>query len=123
MTMAFRLLSKVPFVRSASPIRPEALIERFCATICVAVVEGLISEMFPPLASKTLPVPALMLPMRISPPAKTPRLVLFVVNVEVAPRVIEPWDSKTIEPGPEVRIRSSSTSASRLESVMFPDPL
>ena len=122
--MALRLLSKVEFDRSESPIRPAALIERFCATICVAaVVDGLISKMFPPLASKTLPVPALMLPIRISPPAKTPRLVLFVVNVELAPRVIEPWDSKTIEPGPEVRIRSSSTSDSRLKSVIFPDPL
>ena len=121
--MALRLLSKIPFERSESPIRPVALIERFCAAICVAVVDGLISKMFPPLASKTLPVPALILPIRISPPAKTPRLVLFVVNVELAPSVIEPWDSRTIEPGPEVRIRSSSTSDSRLESVIFPDPL
>ena len=123
MMMAFRFSSKIRLEVSLSPIFPPAIIETLCAVMLVAEAAGLISEMLPLALRKTFPVPASMVPIRTSAPLKTPRLALLVVNEDVAPMVIEPWDCRTIEPGEEVRIRSSRTSASLLDRVIFPEPL
>jgi hypothetical protein len=123
MTMAFRLSSKMALEVSESPIFPPAFIETLCAVMLVALETELTSRMLFLASRKTLAFPALMLPIRIWSPLKTPRFALLVVKVVDCPMVTEPWDSRTIDPGPEVRIRSSMTRGELLERVISPLPL